>query len=193
MVDVTRLQTKRKTSLDHIKHPIHSAFIRCWSDFGKHLQRPSRHDLDPCVMGPHGILPRIWLADRHDGDFVYRLAGAEIATAWKNDRLAGHSITTLLPAPALSFVLDNWNRVLDRGVMLHTKGQVYTALSHYRVGERIVLPLAADNRGIEAVIGVTVYGQEQTLETNRPHEPALQVDVMTETPIETIWELHSRQ
>lgn len=190
MVDVTRLKTRRETGLDHIEHPIHRAFIRCWSEFGKHRQRPNRHDLDPCVMGPQGILPRIWLADRCDGDFVYRLTGAEIAAAWQNDRLAGRSITELLPESAISFVLGNWNRVLDRGVMLHTIGQVYTALDRYRVGERVVLPLAADNRGIEAVVGVTVYGDEQKLEANRPHNPALQVDVMTETPIESIWELH---
>jgi len=151
---------------------------------------PARHKLDACAMGPRGILPCIWMADRSDGGFVYRLAGAEIADAWKNDRLVGKSLVELIEQPALSFVLGNWNRVLNEQVILHTRGQIYTALGRYRVGERIVLPLAPDDNGVETVVGVTIYGAEQKTATDSQHDPSLRIDVMAETPVDMIWKTY---
>lgn len=117
---------------------------------------PSRKDIDPTEIP--WALSRIFLVDYSPEDgFRYRLAGAEIATAFGRGNMKGLKFTDFFSPERARYVEQRWMPIVsDRSLAVMT-GMIYLAAERTPVGERLLLPLAeAADEPVTGVLGMAV-------------------------------------
>jgi hypothetical protein len=142
--------------LASITDPALIAVAAHWNEARSDRLMPAWRDIDPAAIREHLPMVWSWRWDAALGTFIGRLAGEEIiAVLGKNTR--GKSIEEVFRPDAQAVVLARYKRVMSDPVLMHSSGKVFLLSGGTGDGERIVLPLAADGRHGDGVIGATVY------------------------------------
>lgn len=127
-----------------------------WNDARSGRMMPGWRDIDPAAIKEHLQIVWAWRWDAEIGTFIGRLAGEGIiATLGKNTR--GKRMDEVLHPDAREVVLARCKRVIGDPAIMRSHGKVYVTTGRDGWGERIVLPLAADGRNGDGVLGATVY------------------------------------
>ena len=127
-----------------------------WRDQRRGRALPSLSDIDPLDIP--WALSRIYLVDHNpESEFVYRLAGNEIAGVFGRTNLKGLRPRDFLPAARAVPVEAMFKRVVDERCIMWMKGLIYLRADRTPIGERLFLPLG-DTEGsrISGVLGMTV-------------------------------------
>lgn len=114
---------------------------------------PYRRQIDPMFI--RAALSRIFIYEHLDAGFICRLAGERIS--WNHDeRLKDRWLSELLAPPAADMVSVFMNACLNVPALYRNYGILYTSTDMREVrGERVFLPLRADDGRLAFVIGVT--------------------------------------
>ena len=118
---------------------------------------PARRDIDP-IMIPQ-VLSIIFVCDyeRATGRLRYRLAGEDIGRRYRGG-LPGRYQDELYALQEREPYLARIKEIMETPAIFQAQGGVYVADARRGNGERLMLPLAADGRTADALIGATVYG-----------------------------------
>ena len=140
----------------HLKDQRLQLLLNYWLDLRGSEAIPLRSTLDPTAIAP--ILPYIWLCEfvPDEERFRMRLAGEEINKFYGRnisrvyfDEIADDRFRTMM--------VRRYRRVIEEPSIMHCTGHIYFANESRVVGERLGLPLRADDGRVLQVIGVSVY------------------------------------
>jgi hypothetical protein len=142
--------------LSAFKDPALLEIAAHWNKVRGDRLMPGWSDIDPVALGRN--LPIVW-AWRYDaalGTFVGRLAGEEII-AVLGVNIRGRRIETCFRPDALEAVCQRYRKIIEGPRFMHSHGTVFARSGGNGVGQRIVLPLAADGIHADGIFGATVY------------------------------------
>jgi hypothetical protein len=140
----------------HVRDHRLQVLLNHWLDRRGDDSMPLRSAIDPAAIAP--ALPSIWLCEflTDEGRFRMRLAGEEINKFYGRnisrcyfDEIAGDRY--------LPNIVRRYRRIIEEPAILHCTGHIYFANESRVVGERIGLPLRADDGKVLQIIGVSVY------------------------------------
>jgi hypothetical protein len=139
-----------------IEEPALIAVAEHWNAARSDRRMPSWQDIDPTAIREHLPIVWSWRWDPEPQTFVGRLAGEEIiAVLGVNPR--GKRLEECFPPDAREAVLQRYRRVMEGPELMRSHGRVFRLAGGHGMGERIVLPLAADGSEGDGIIGATVY------------------------------------
>jgi hypothetical protein len=142
--------------LTSIKEPALLEVAAHWDSARGHRLMPAWRDIDPVALRRHLSIVWSWRYDFSLDTFVGRLAGEEIIAALGKS-IRGRRIDECFPPDAYEIVRDRYKAVLDGPQFMHSSGKVHVRSGGSGLGERIVLPLAADESRPDGILGATVY------------------------------------
>jgi len=122
-----------------ISSPELGAVARYWMSLRGTRPWPARSEIDPLDLNP-GIWPSLWLA-------VNRSFGQVVRGSTLEDLFA--------PAPRRT-VVQRFRRVAEHGEACYCYGTVYVENEGTGWGERLILPLGADESRVSHLFGITV-------------------------------------
>ena len=132
-----------------------------WRSIRNGRQVPRKADFDP--MQVHDLLSNLWIYefDREINDFVCRLAGESIHSAWGR-RVKGLTYREIVGDAHHPAALERWRYLLERPAIQHSFRGDLDRSAPYRVAERLVLPLASVDVP-DRLLGYSRYelGQDQ--------------------------------
>lgn len=130
-------------------------FVRYWADKRGDAWLPAYRDIDPVDIP--WALSRIYVVEvRDDGDFVYRLAGEAIAERYDRS-LKGTRISDLFSGRSAEEILGRWQRVAAGPNAYYSYTQHTSIRGPVLTARRVLLPLGADGRTTDMLIGFTVF------------------------------------
>ena len=117
---------------------------------------PSWDELRPAAMARQ--LPLIWSYrfDRSTGEFTGRLAGDRITEVFDKS-LRGMRLQDFHPPEAVPWVTEMLLRVVSEPALQLSSGRVFKQMDRVGSGQRIILPLAADGKTADGILGATEY------------------------------------
>jgi len=132
------------------------AVARHWRDVCRAGHPPSWNDIRPTAIKAH--LPIVWCYDYDIAldDFIGRLAGIEI-TEMSNKPFKGTRLSELRPTDKYPRSLIRARRVIQEPALYRGFGLVYKTQESRGFGERIVMPLIANNIHPAAIFGATEF------------------------------------
>ncbi len=148
-------------------YPAHSALLTLWEHKRRGRLAPQRRDF--AAEDLHLWFGNLMVIDVVDGgrDFLYRVYGTDIATAY------GHDMTNRLcsefPAPIAEFVLSNYREIVAERRPMFCEHTPPIDISVY-TWQRLILPLSEDGTSISQIL-VALYpshGRRAPLEPRRP-------------------------
>src|SRR5262245_30901471 len=117
---------------------------------------PPRSAIDPAAIAP--VLPYIWLCEfmPDEARFRMRLAGEEI------NKFYGRNISRayfdeITDDRFRTMMVRRYRRVIEDPSIMHCTGHIYFANESRVVGERLGLPLRAEDGRVLQIIGISVY------------------------------------
>jgi hypothetical protein len=140
----------------HLRDHRLQLLLNYWLDLRGGEAIPLRSTIDPAAIAP--VLPYIWLCEflPDEERFRMRLAGEEINKFYGRnisrayfDEIADDRFRTLM--------VGRYRRVVEEPSIMHCAGHIYFANESRVVGERLGLPLRADDGRVLQVIGISVY------------------------------------
>jgi hypothetical protein len=138
----------------HVKHKVLRRLIAYWLD--KRLQRimPSRGDIDPVDIP--WALEWIWLCDYQPTDrrFRFRLAGERVNDFWGSS-IAGRYLDEIVPKARVGDAGRFYGVASDGPAIVHDVGRLFLQGKVFATGERIILPLSDDGRGVTGLLGAS--------------------------------------
>jgi hypothetical protein len=117
---------------------------------------PGWRDIDPAAIAPHLGIVWAWRYDRESDSFTGRLAGDEITAAFGKD-LRGKRMADFFAGWQYEAIFARHKRVVAEPAFAHGSGAVFIHAGRYGLGERIIMPLAADGISGDGIFGATVY------------------------------------
>lgn len=134
---------------------------------------PSWDALRPAAMAKQ--LPIIWSYkfDRGTGEFTGRLAGDRITEVFGKS-LRGTRLQDFHPPEASPWVTAMLLRVVSEPALQLSSGRVFKQMDRVGTGQRIILPLAADGKTADGILGATEYNSR--ISANLPIEAATDVE-----------------
>lgn len=140
------------------------AIHRYW--LGKRGDRkfPGRADIDPIDLAPH--LGNVVLIDveRSPLRLRYRLIGTNITHVMNRDS-TGRYYDEIYPEPLLRQIYASFQWMLDHGQPLRTFGEAFYPDKNFYHYETLNLPLAANGRDIDMVLGGLVFHPAERLQS----------------------------
>lgn len=132
------------------------AVHRYWLDKRRGRRFPSRADIDPVDMAPH--LGNIVLIDveRSPLRLRYRLVGTRITHVMERDS-TGKFYDEIYPEPLLRQIYASFHWMIDHGRPVRTFGEAFYPDKNFYQYESLNLPLAANGRDMDMVLGVLVF------------------------------------
>ncbi len=166
-------------TFEHVEDARLRMLVEHWLDAAGDDAMPARTAIDPAKLKP--VLPIVWLCDYlpEAATLRYRLAGDEINSLYRRN-LRGVEMHTIFPEGRKAAPFNRVLAVARDGVVLHARGNVYTSREISGRGERIVLPLAADGRTPDSLIGATALHWPREA---HPPEVSRQEMTITMTPL----------
>lgn len=132
-------------------------FVRYWTEKRGDAWLPAYRDIDPVDIP--WALSRIYVvAVLPDGDFVYRLAGEDIAERYDRS-LKGTRISDLFTDRSAELILGRWQRVATGPWAYYSYTQHTSIRGPVLTARRVLLPLGADGRTADHLIGFTVFDE----------------------------------
>jgi hypothetical protein len=143
---------------------------RWWTRACDEKTLPSRHHID--LNEIRRVLDRVWLVEYvvEEEAYRYRLAGEHINATF-GFSLRGKYLQDVIEPHMLPTVMHRFDHVLRGPGAVHATGRVYSRVDWHREGERLILPLADDERTPTHLFGVTDYWSSNVENTNAPSPP----------------------
>ncbi len=134
---------------------------------------PSWDELRPAAMAKQ--LPIIWSYkfDRSTGEFTGRLAGDRITEVFDKS-LRGTRLQDFHPPEATPWVTAMLLRVVSEPSLHLSSGRVFKQMDRVGTGQRIILPLAADGKTADGILGATDY--HSSISAEQPIQAATDVE-----------------
>jgi hypothetical protein len=139
-----------------IKAPALIAVAEHWHEVRSGRLMPGWRDIDPTAIKQYLPIVWSWRWDTALSTFIGRLAGEDII-AVMGTGIRGKRLHDCFPPNARDAVFARYKRVIDEPAFMHSVGKVHMLAGGNGWGERIVLPLAADGRHADGILGATVY------------------------------------
>jgi len=132
---------------------------------------PGWTDIDPAAIARHLPIVWSWKYDRLTDTFTGRLSGEDINAIFGKS-IRGVPMREFFADWQYDLIFARHKRVVTEPAFAHGSGPVFIHARRYGVGERIILPLAADGVHGDSILGATVY---RITSDDRSH-PALRVE-----------------
>lgn len=137
-------------------------FVAYWAGKRGDAWMPAFGDIDPVDIP--WALSRIYVvAVRPDGDFVYRLAGEAISERYDRS-LKGRRLSDLFSDRNADFILARWRRVANGPNAYFSHTQHASIRGSAISARRVILPLGADGRTADHLVGFTVFDEDEGLQ-----------------------------
>jgi len=133
-------------------------FVDYWASRRGGGLMPSYSDIDPIDIP--WALPHLYIVEVRGDDFVFRLAGEAVAERY-NRPMKGVRISDLFTSSSSSEILGRWRRVVSKPSAYYSYTQHETVRGIAVRARRILLPLGADRKSADHLIGFTVYEETQ--------------------------------
>ena len=132
------------------------AVARHWDAARGGRRMPAWADIRPSAIAKQ--LPIIWSYsyDAVADEFVGRLAGEAIARIFGR-AIRGVKLSELTSIIRHDLLVARLKRVMQEPALVSGYGALFTQDEHYGLGERIIMPLAADGQNGDAILGATEY------------------------------------
>ena len=153
----TGWRTAVETALSHLTFPETRDVLTYWAQLraaaGSEL--PDRNDIDPIEI--RHTLPHVYLMELEPetGRLLYRLAGDEINSRYKQS-INGKYLDELTLPSAIDRVQGYFERCMRDPAIIQITGILYAEHDAPGFGERLVLPLRISKRDTFGVLGVTL-------------------------------------
>ena len=138
-------------------HAAHKQLFEYWRSKAQPGRLPARKDIDPVDIAD--LLPRIGMLDvLRDGAgtmFRYRLLGTGI-TARAGRDVTGKRFDELYEGPYLERQVTLYREIAERGVPFVSNATFPLERDYIRY-DRLVLPLASDNRVVDVIMFLLVF------------------------------------
>lgn len=110
-----------------------------------------------------GLLPRLWIYryDPEINDFVCRLAGEDINTAWGRG-IRGATLSEIVGKARHAAALARWRAIIDTPRIQHGVIEEQHGGEPVRIAERLVMPLSWKGGPPDRVLGFSNYLIRQT-------------------------------
>lgn len=142
--------------LSKVASPALRDVARHWAMARGENPMPAWRDIDPAAIAPHLPIVWSWKYDRSREDFIGRLAGEDINTAFGRG-LRGVSMREFFVDHNYRLMFERNRRVITEPCVMRGHGNVFIHTGGQGYGERIIMPLAEDGRRGDGVFGATVY------------------------------------
>jgi hypothetical protein len=165
------LRQPSQAGIPHLlRNPDLLRLLDYWRSKRRGRPMPSRKDIDPTEIP--WALSRVLLVDYSPQDgFRYRLAGADVATAFGRGNMKGLVFSDFFSPERARSVEERWLPIVrDRCIAVMT-GMIYFAADRTSIGERVLLPLADDADG--PVTGIFGMAQCEWVTGTVPREVRL--------------------
>jgi hypothetical protein len=139
-----------------IKSPALRAVLAHWNDARRHRKMPSWSDLNPGTMAPHLGLIWAFKYDRGRGEFTARLAGNRIMVGFGKS-FRGTPLKALHPPDIFQWVHAGLTRIVSEPTCYRSSGELFRANGVTVEGERVVMPLGADDDGADGAFGASDF------------------------------------
>lgn len=132
------------------------------------------------------IADGLWMCDVVEGDpagrFRYRHAGATIRQSYGRD-ITGETIEQITEDVARARVVGYFSAAVDRPALVHVKGRLFAENRTAMIGERLMLPLfAEDEDRAVRILGVTLH--TLAAQPGQPVPPPMPRQVRTHIPLD---------
>ena len=117
---------------------------------------PYWSDIRPASIAKQLSLVWCYDYDAEQDEFIGRLGGEAISRIFGRP-IRGAKLSELAPIVGLEKMKSRLRRVMQEPALVSGYGAMFTQLDRYGVGERIVMPLAAEGSHPKAVFGATEY------------------------------------
>lgn len=117
---------------------------------------PSWSDLSSSALSPHFALLWGFQYDAETDDFAGRLAGTHI-TEWFGANFWGARLKDIHPPPVFNDAHHFLSNVLKLPAAGRCSGRLFRVDDQVITGERIALPIAADGKNGDGILGASDY------------------------------------
>jgi hypothetical protein len=140
-----------------IESPALRAIAGHWNEARKHRRMPAWSDLRPAALAPYFGLIWVFRYDRNTREFTARLAGNRMMVAFGKS-FRGTPLRELHPPHFLPRAQAALMRVVSEPACCRSSGPLFKADGRITSGERIVLPLGADDQA-DGAFGASDYNR----------------------------------
>ena len=143
-----------RSSYDYSADPILGAALGYWRAKRGNRLMPSRRDLDPAEVPT--LLPNLQLIEIVDGRYRFRLVGSELVRAYGSDYTRQYADEFFEGARARN-ILEVYEivRVTRRPAFMRSRYETARGVSF--VANRLYLPLSADGRDVNMILGALTF------------------------------------
>jgi hypothetical protein len=140
--------------LKAIRSPRLASVARHWDEARRGKRMPAWGDIKPSLIKAQLPIIWSWRFDDASGQFVGRLAGNEIELAFGRS-FRNRPMSDIFREHDYEKFLARHTRVMREPALFIGRGLVFNHLKRLDVGERIVMPLAADGVIGDGILGAT--------------------------------------
>jgi hypothetical protein len=117
---------------------------------------PAWRDIDPVAIASHLHIVWSWTYDRSTDSFTGRLAGEEINDIFGRS-LRKQKMQDFFAGWNYDEMFQRYRRAVTAPCIALGTGSVFIHMHKQGIGERLIMPLAADGITGDGVLGATVY------------------------------------
>lgn len=149
--------------------PLIQIFLDHWLSIRENGHIPKRSAVDPTKIPL--CLPKVWIYGHlpDEDDFICRLAGSDINSAWGRS-INGRRTSTLFSDANHAVLKHRWKFIMETPAIMQSR---FTTLrdTSFKRAERLTLPLANDNGCPAFIFGITNYVFDRPQENDKDVAP----------------------
>lgn len=140
-----------------ISEPLLRGIFTYWQSKRTNAGPPARQRLDPVVDIPR-LVPHVFLVDTAPElpDFRIRLYGTALVEGFGEDR-TGRRLADLSHIENHAEVVQGYWQLYESGAPVYTPRRTVSALQDFCAYSRLLLPLSADGRHVDMILGGIVF------------------------------------
>lgn len=128
------------------------ALLDYWRGLCRGAGPPDRRQIDPLDIP--ALLPSLYLLDRQDGDFIFRLVGERICEPY-GCGLKGRPLHSLLEGRALEETREEHRLCADDAAPVFSENTLDVATLHdIQIYQRLLLPLTSQGDRVDTLLGI---------------------------------------
>jgi len=127
-----------------------------WNDARGAKRMPGWKNINPAAIARYLDIVWSWKYDREQDSFIGRLAGETIIDAL-GENLHGKRLQDFFVGKRFDGIFLRNRRIVTEPALVRETGHVFLLANRYGLGERIIMPLAADGTHGDGILGATIY------------------------------------